>query len=107
MLGLGLGIGLMQNVAAQSGGGGGGTIWNGSTDTPASSADWVRSGSNLIGTRSSGTGDALLRASTGKTGSSLQFYKNNVAQASAIDVSGLSGTLYPAASTGGTGTQIT
>lgn len=61
---LGMGLRMGGNTAATSGSPPPtGATWNGSTDTPASSADWVRSGSNLIATRSSGSGDALLRAS--------------------------------------------
>lgn len=69
---LGLGIGLMQNVAATSGGPPpSGATWNDSGGTPASSPDWILSSGNLTATRPSGTGDALLRASATRSSGSF------------------------------------
>jgi hypothetical protein len=49
--------------------GGGGFVWNDSAGTPPSNANWAISGSGTIGTYSTGSGDALLRASSPLTAS--------------------------------------
>jgi hypothetical protein len=49
------------------------TIWNGSSDTPASSADWLRTNGNLTAERTSTSAGfwAMLRGSTAKTSGTL------------------------------------
>jgi hypothetical protein len=68
MFGLGLGIGLGQNVAALGGGGGGAATWNGSSDTPASSADYARTNANLTATRGTAGGNESVFGSTSHSG---------------------------------------
>jgi hypothetical protein len=68
MLSLSLGLGLGQNVAAQSGGGAAET-WASSSASPASSTDWTLSNGNLTALRSTNTQPfaGVLFGNTAKT----------------------------------------
>jgi hypothetical protein len=67
-LGLGLMMGLGHNVAASGGGGGSTATW----DTSGSGGGYSYSGGNLVATRSSGTGDSVVKTSTSKTSGSAK-----------------------------------